>query len=414
MPDQNSKSGILNSETLSEQFSAIRVESVMAKLPLHTLSTQGQMQVRIEKRNQDGELSLQWQVSPSSQFGEPRHLAYRLDTLIINKRIDEAGPPTPKVIRLGTFRSICRELGLTESGHNFNDIKQALSQNAGATIKAKIFYRDRKGNQRKLEAVFSRYSVVFTGDTLPDGTEADGVYVVMNDIYQGFLNHVPLRPLDFNYLRQLPPSACRFYEVVSFRIYAALKYGWPKVSLAYSEYCEATGQRRLSTGTEVSKQMYKLHKPHIDSGYLAKVEFEKMADPEGEPDWNIWYFPGPRAKDEHMRFAAGKEQPPSPVEAGKTLLPRNQSPAEELVAHFLIARFGKAQRRIAGKELTMAETLIQDHGLEKAKRIIFDALASAIEAGTKPIWMTDLKTFIEQDVSKKKRRPKSREVAKKS
>ena len=160
--------------------------------------------------------------------------------------------------------------------------------------------------------------------------------------------------------------------------------------------------------------MYKLHKPHIDSGYLAKVEFEKMADPEGEPDWNIWYFPGPRAKDEYMRFAAGKEQPPSPVEAGKTLLPRNQSPAEELVAHFLIARFGKAQRRIAGKELTMAETLIQDHGLEKAKRIIFDALASAIEAGTKPVWMTDLKTFIEEEVSKKKRRPKSREVAKKS
>ena len=405
---------MLNSETLNEEFSAIRVESVMVKLPLHTLSTQGQMQVRIEKRNQDGGLSLQWQVSPSSQFGEPRHLAYRLDTLIINKRIDEAGPPTPKVIRLGSLRSICRELGLTESGHNFSDIKQALSQNAGATIKAKLFYRDREGNQRKLEAVFARYSVIFTGDTLPDGTGADGVYVVMNDIYQGFLNQVPLRPLDYNYLRQLSPSASRFYEIVSFRIYAALKYGWPKVSLVYSEYCEATGQRRLLTGTEISKQMYKLHKPHIDSGYLAKVEFEKMSDTEGEPDWNIWYFPGLRAKDEYTRFAAGKEPPPSPVEAGKTLLPRSPSPAEELVAHFLTARFGKAQRRIAAKELAMAEAIIQNHGLEKAKRIISGALGSAIESGTKPVWMTELKKFIEEDVSKKKRRSKSREVAKKS
>ena len=292
----------LDPEVLPAEFSAIWVESVMAKLPLHTLSTQGQMQVRIEKRDEGGEVSLLWQVSPSRQFGEPRSLAYRLDTLMINKRIDEAGPPAPKVIRLGSLRSICRELGLTESGHNFTDIKQALSQNAGATIKAKIFYRDREGNQRKLEAVFSRYSVVFTGDTLPDGTGADGVYVVMNDIYQGFLNHAPLRPLDFTYLRQLSPSASRFYEVVSFRIYSALKYGWPKVSMTYSEYCEATGQRRLMTGTEVSKQMYKLHKPHLDNGYLAKVAFEKTADGNGQPDWNIWYVPGPRAKDEYIKF----------------------------------------------------------------------------------------------------------------
>jgi hypothetical protein len=390
--------GVFNPEVLSAEFSAIWVESVMAKLPLHTLSTQGQMQVRIEKRDESGEITLWWEVSPSSQFGEPRHLAYRLDTLVINKRIDEAGPPTPKFIRLGSLRSICRELGLTESGHNFNDIKQALSQNAGATIKAKVFYRDREGKQRKLEAVFSRYSVVFTGDTLPDGAEADGVYVVMNDIYQGFLNHVPLRPLDFNYLRQLPPSACRFYEVVSFRIYAAMKYGWPRVSMTYSEYCEATGQRRLTTGTEVSKQMYKLHKPHLESGYLAGVEFEKMLDAEGQPDWNIWYSPGPRAKDEYIKFSAGREAageaPNAALDTNDHLLPRGQLPAEELITHFLTIRFGGTKRRIASKEIEMAEEMLKAHTLDEARRIISDALGSAIEAGTKPIWMTELKKFI--------------------
>lgn len=396
MPEENGKIGVL--EILPAEFSAIWVESVMAKLPLHTLSTHGQMQVRIEKRNEGGEISLLWQVSPSSQFGEPRHLAYRLDTLMINKRIDEAGPPTPKVIRLGSLRSICRELGLTESGHNVNDIKQALSQNAGATIKARLFYQDREGSQRKLEAVFSRYSVVFTGDTLPDGTEADGVYVVINDIYQGFLNHVPLRPLDFNYLRHLPPSACRFYEVVSFRIYAALKYGWPKVSMIYSEYCEASGQRRLLTGTEVSKQMYKLHKPHLDSGYLAKVEFEKTPDGEGKPDWNIWYIPGPRAKDEYAKFSAGKEPPGAAANTLQSLLPRGQSPEEALVAHFLTIRFGKVKRRIATKEIAMAEAMLKARSVEESKRILSDALASAIEAGVKPLWMTELKGCVEETI----------------
>src|SRR5262249_225092 len=119
MPDQNGKFGVIIPEILPAEFSAIWVESVMSKLPLHTLSTQGQMQVRIEKRNEGGEISLLWQVSPSSQFGEPRHLAYRLDTLVINKRKDEAGPPTPQVIRVGSLRWSCRQLGLTESGHKF-------------------------------------------------------------------------------------------------------------------------------------------------------------------------------------------------------------------------------------------------------------------------------------------------------
>jgi hypothetical protein len=412
MPEQNGKIGTLDPETLHEKFAAIRVESVMAKLPLHTLSTQGQMQVQIEKRNEDGALSLQWRVSPSTQFGEPRHLAYRLDTLIINKRIDEAGPPTPKVIRLGSLRSICRELGLTESGHNFSDIKQALSQNAGATIKAKLHYRDKEGRGRKLEAVFARYSVVFTGDTLPDGTEADGVFVVMNDIYQGFLNQVPFRPLDYNYLRQLPPSASRFYEIVSFRIYTALKYGWPKVSLAYSEYCEATGQRRLGTGTEVSKQMYKLHKPHIQSGYLAKVELEKITDEEGNPDWNLWYFPGPRARDEYTRFNRfnmDKNSSEVPIEPGKHLLPRTLSPAETLVMDFITTRFGKTQRRVAAREIEMAEAMITDYGFESARKILLDSLASALESGTKPIWMTELQKFIQLEVKKPNRKGKGRE-----
>lgn len=397
MSSQNGKIGVVNSQVLPEDFSAIWVESVMAKLPLHTLSTQGQMQVRIEKRDERGKVTLLWDVSPSPRYGEPRHLAYKLDTLVINKRLDEAGPSTPKLIRLGSLRSICRELGLTQSGHNFSDIKQSLSQNASTTIKAFLLYRDREGKQRKFDSVFHRYSVIFTGETLPDGTEADCVYVLLNEIYQAFLKNVPLRPLDFNYLRQLTPSACRFYEIVSFRIYLALKSGWPKVSITYSEYCEATGQKRLRTGTEVSKQMYKLHKPHLDHGYIAKVEFEKITDAGGELDWNIWYVPGPRAKDEYGRFNQSRRASGVAIDTDDHLLPRGQLPAEKLVTHFQTTRFGKAKRRIAPKEIKMAEELIKTHGLEKSKAILSEALQATIERGTKPLWMTELKTYIEEN-----------------
>jgi len=166
--------------------------------------------------------------------------------------------------------------------------------------------------------------------------------------------------------------------------------------MLYSEYCEATGQRRLTTGTEVSKQMYKLHKPHLDSGYLAKVEFEKMLDAAGQPDWNIWYMPGSRARDEYVKFSAGKESSNAMVGNNGRMLPLGQTPGEELATHFLQLRFGQVKRRIAPKERVVAEALLQDHALDEAKTILAAALRSATEAGAKPRWMTELQSYIEE------------------
>ena len=38
-----------------------------------------------------------------------------------------------------------------------------------------LHYSDRPGQPRRLEAGFNRYGVVFTGESLPDGTSADPV-----------------------------------------------------------------------------------------------------------------------------------------------------------------------------------------------------------------------------------------------
>ena len=54
-------------------------------------------------------------------------LAYKLDTLIINRRIEEAARPIPRIIRLGSLQEICRELGQIDEGKNTNQIKNALS-----------------------------------------------------------------------------------------------------------------------------------------------------------------------------------------------------------------------------------------------------------------------------------------------
>lgn len=377
-------------QVLPDEYTVL-VEGVMANFPFHTLCTKGQMQVRIEKLDEDGRRTLFWEVSPNPKYGEPRILSYWLDTLI-NKKLDELGSSASRLVRLGSVREICRELG--RSGRSV-DIEQALTQNASTTIKAFFLYRDREGRQRKFDAVFHRYSVIFTGELMPDGTEADCVYVLLNEIYQAFLSNVPMRPLDYNYLRQLKPSAARFYELLSFRMYLALKFGRPKVSILYSEYCEATGQKRLKTGTEMSKQMYKLHRPHL-RGYIATVEYQKVNGADGEdPDWYIWYAPGPRAREEYVRFNADERVSKFvATAASRHLLPRGNSPAEELVTHFQMERFRKAKRRIAPIEVQLAKALIGKHGLEKSKAIVSEAIKASINQGNKPRWMTELKPFI--------------------
>src|SRR5262245_34183922 len=90
----------------------IRTETVLSKLAIHNLAKKGSFEIQIVRRNERGEAELRWEVSYSSRYGPPRQLAYKLDTIVINRRIDESGRPISKIIRLGSLRDIARELGL--------------------------------------------------------------------------------------------------------------------------------------------------------------------------------------------------------------------------------------------------------------------------------------------------------------
>lgn len=295
---------------------SIRTETVLSKLPVHNLSKTGNFEILIHRRKATGEVELHWSVSYNSKHGPPRQLAYKLDTLVINRRIDEIGRPVPKVIRLGSLRDIAKELDL---GGDTNQIRKALRQNAFTGITAKLTYRTASGEERRIEADFTRYSVVFAGEKLPDGAAADCVHLIFNEPYWEVLNNAPVRPLNYEYLRELTPAAQRFYEIVSYRMYAALKYGQPDARLPYSEFCTFSALQRYSDYDHFKKQMYKIHKPHLESGYLTRVYYEETQDSEGRPDWNMLYVPGDRARKEYEAFhqrkpAVGQgSKPPDPL-----------------------------------------------------------------------------------------------------
>jgi hypothetical protein len=93
-------------------LNVIRTETVISRLPIHNLAKKGTITISIVQKNPKGETLLQWEVSPSRNYGEPRQLAYKLDTLVINRRFDDYGRPLPPFLRLGSLRQIGAELGI--------------------------------------------------------------------------------------------------------------------------------------------------------------------------------------------------------------------------------------------------------------------------------------------------------------
>ncbi len=289
----------------------IRNETVLSRLPIHTLSKRGYEPISLKDEQLSNVTVEQWDISYSSSYGPPRQLGLKLDKLIINRRVDEARPDgIPKVLKLGSLRDICRELELCESGKNRSDIEKALYQNAFTGITAKLRYQRHDGPHQSFKFADTRYGVVVTGEQLPDGSKADAVYIVLHDLYRAFLLNVDTRPLDYDYLKQLSssPAAQRFYELFSYKVYGATKHREDQARYLYSEFCIFAPQTRYYQFKRVHMQMKDVHAPHFSSGYLAAVEFRETVDQENKLDWEMLYTLGDRARGEHGTLTGRKSQ----------------------------------------------------------------------------------------------------------
>ncbi len=268
----------------------IRSETALSRFPIHRLSKKGNVSIEIKTLKPNGELKARWEIK-----NPPNPLAYKIDTIIVNRKIEEVGKPTPKLIRLGSLSEIAKELKL---GSDTNIVKNSLLQNAAAFIKAKFTYKTTDGTERTIEIGDTRYAVIFTGEKLPNGDKADATYIMLHDIYREILNSAPTRPLDYDYLKELTPAAQRFYELISYQMYAALK-NKSRAKMLYSEFCAYAPQSRYFDWEIVRPQMYRIHKVHQTSGYIEKVEFEQLRGDDGALDWLMIYVPGRKAKGDH-------------------------------------------------------------------------------------------------------------------
>lgn len=303
---------------------AIRSETVLSRLPVHNLSKSGPIKISISRTDANGIVSLLWEVSPNDRIGQPGQLAYKLDSLVINRRIDDdrnaarrdGSRSLSQRLKLGSLNDVLRELGITLSGANRASVRKALQQSAATFIRAKLSYKTTNGDERLLDAFFNRYNVIFTGERLSDKEVADSIYIILTEPYWEVLNSAPFRPLDYDYLKELPPAPQRFYEVISYRIYAALQNGYPTARMSYSEYCTYSAQSRFHEYPRFKNQMWRIHQPHLKSGYLESVAYEETVDDTGNIDWMMVYVPGPKAVAEYRAFSR-KHPKPTPNDRNK-------------------------------------------------------------------------------------------------
>jgi hypothetical protein len=350
----------------------IRTETVISKLPIHQLAKQRETEIKIERRGEDGKTKLLWEIYPS-KAGHPGQLAYKLDSLIVQQRIDEAGGELPKRLRLGSLKEICEQLGTTVSGKSREDIKRALLQNAGCFIKAHLNYVGADSVEYTLTAYFNRYNVIFTGEQFPTGETADAVYLTFSDEYYSVLQRAKRRPLDYGYMKELSasPASQRFYEILSYQMYAALKGGQERAQLSYSDYITYSAQARQTEDRAMTSQMWKVHQPHLRSGYITDVKYTKAVDADGRPDWLISYGIGQKAIAEFEAFNSGGNAAKLPKES-RQLTGREapQPAAAALVGHFLELRYHGRHREAARNELKAAQQLIGQYGEECAHFVV--------------------------------------------
>ncbi len=290
-------------ETPTTEIVPIRTETVLCQYPIHKLSKDNRsVNIKLTEKNERGKRETTWEVTANAKYGHPGELAYKIDTLVINRLVDDLYPDIPEVIKIAdSLQQLAELIGRKKTGST-TQIKNALYQNAFAAITARLEFTGQDKVRRTFEFGSTRYGIVFIGERLPNGETADAIYIVLNPLFRDLLRHAKRRPLDYEYLKKLPPTAQRWYELVSFQIFAALNLGNPRASYPYSKLCERAGLDRFFTWDRAKKQLYKIHRPHIENSYISKVEAEQTTDRQGRPDWILWYTPGRKAKREYKKF----------------------------------------------------------------------------------------------------------------
>lgn len=269
---------------------------------------------------------ISWQVfhNTNEEVGPAGVEAHEVWYLLIKPSIDsqrKSDGTIPSIIPLGGMRHCLRMTGWSEGGHQARELIKCLTQISFAGCVADLWFPtgeiDDEGKEKflQIKSRFSRMSVYAIGehhlteDELKDQQFEfdleDQLYIRLDPIEVQIqqLQAQQHRLIDNEYMFSVKPIARRWYELLAGKIYGTLKYKAPFFEIRYSWYIKHHHTlKKFNNLKRVTAQMNRVVQDHLDSGFVTRVEYRKVKEPDQELDFSIRYFIGKTAKESINRI----------------------------------------------------------------------------------------------------------------
>jgi len=256
----------------------------LSRLPFFASSTKGlKKKISIEYRHiaQIGgrEVEVLWEVTANAKYGYPGPLAEAVHTAIM-QIVTEHGFPVQNPIAF-TFYDICKRLDLDPSGRTRREIRNAIRSTrlAGIEIQQSFLHKDgRRLSFTDIQNLYTR--VIFFGDEIPE-TQHPIEYsaVWLADFYVDSLNSGYIRPIDFEYFKQIRKASyasTKLYRYLGYRFSGCFKHNNEYSKVDYDELAIIADVKRHRYKSKAIEKLAPAHKELLETGFLSQ-----------EPVWQV-------------------------------------------------------------------------------------------------------------------------------
>ena len=302
---EKSKSNFTNNISIKNNNEIILPEIIKSEvnlllLPFFTLERKDKrLKIGVEGKGKIPRTKVFWNVSANPEYGYPGPFDREVHKVIeqIATEIIKRNGVIKNPIQFSIYE-LCKRMGITTAGDNYQRIKKALERIQTTTIKSVGTFYLKEGKQW-IEDIFSLYErVVFRGKELPNGEIADDNYLFLGSWYLQSLNSRYTKPIDYTYWRSLKSKiASRLYEILGVKFYGIRNKKGCDITYKYTTLCQLLPLTPYRYISDAKRQLNFGNDELRDTGFISKYEWSEN----GNKDWLISYWPGERAKEEIRR-----------------------------------------------------------------------------------------------------------------
>lgn len=322
----------------------------------------------------EGKKKKVWQVTANAKYGYPGPFdrkVFRAIESIISEMEKPIANPIPF-----TLYDLCKRIGIDlNSGKNRQNIKAAVERIVSTTVRAEGTFLSKEDGKIEARKTFHLYDlVVFYGQEMPNGDTSETNYIYLNELYLRSINAFYVKPLDYEYLRELNSSVAeRLYELLGVKFYG-MPENQPVMRYLYSTICDLLPIKRQKYLSLAKKNLDAAFKELTETKFFAKEP--KWEKTDKKDDWYIWFQEGDRAKQEKAKQSKQLEFYWMHEALAE---PKMKSLAEEMVIYFyqILHETEDVDHEPSKSEISLAEKYLNKVGEEGLRDIIHRTIKHA-------------------------------------